>query len=731
MTTNGSFLYVNHQNRWRDPMLSGLVNKDGVLHLAQVPGQAENVGPPLAAPAQLAGPAGIGVDRQGNLYLADSAGQRVIRVDACDGTSAPLPCLRGPGADPGQLNGPRGLAVGPRQTLYVADSGNHRLQVIDLATQQVRAIWGQPDPYAAPQPGDAPDRLNEPWDVAVDQAGSVYVADYGNRRVQKWTAVGQPQPDFWLTMQNQTAVPQEPSAVAIILVEGEERVLILDRADNRVLVYRRSGVFDEEATGRWAEVPAQAGLLVDAIADDEFLYVADASNGRVLVFDQAGVFMGLAQGGPTSVAGLALDCQGRLLIHPGGGAAARMLQPAAAYALCGVALPGPLTVGSDLTRWQRLQVTSGELPPGSHVQFFTLVSNGDEQPALPVACGGTAVTPLTTTDPIITPLDGWRVAPVDGLDLLLAHEPGRNLWLAVLFQGDSQASPTLEQIRLSYDQETWARYLPAVYQNDPVNMARLDPALALFESLLNDEEALLDSLPRLFDPAAAPDEAAPGSWLDWLSGWLAFRLDETWSETRRRAALAAAFRQYGRRGTVESLRWFIAQYAGATAHISEPANQTALWTLGEFSHLGFETMLAPAEAQGAVVGTTAVLDRSHLIQDEAYGAPLFGDVAHRFCVQVYAADLTGSDTTLDQVRQVLDREKPAHTLYHLCEIDARMRVGFQARLGIDTIIAGPPPDLALTYSAQLGYDTVLPAPPERAARAIGGGTRVGSKTRLV
>ncbi len=277
MTTNGSFLYVNHQNRWRDPMLSGLVNKDGVLHLAQVPGQAENVGPPLAAPAQLAGPAGIGVDRQGNLYLADSAGQRVIRVDACDGTSAPLPCLRGPGADPGQLNGPRGLAVGPRQTLYVADSGNHRLQVIDLATQQVRAIWGQPDPYAAPQPGDAPDRLNEPWDVAVDQAGSVYVADYGNRRVQKWTAVGQPQPDFWLTMQNQTAVPQEPSAVAIILVEGEERVLILDRADNRVLVYRRSGVFDEEATGRWAEVPAQAGLLVDAIADDEFLYVQFAT----------------------------------------------------------------------------------------------------------------------------------------------------------------------------------------------------------------------------------------------------------------------------------------------------------------------------------------------------------------------------------------------------------------------------------------------------------------------
>jgi hypothetical protein len=39
------------------------------------------------------------------------------------------------------------------------------------------------------------------------------------------------------------------------------------------------------------------------------------------------------------------------------------------------------------------------------------------------------------------------------------------------------------------------------------------------------------------------------------------------------------------------------------------------------------------------------------------------------------------------VRAVLDREKPAHTVYSLRAIGARMRVGVQSRLGIDTIVA--------------------------------------------
>jgi hypothetical protein len=54
-----------------------------------------------------------------------------------------------------------------------------------------------------------------------------------------------------------------------------------------------------------------------------------------------------------------------------------------------------------------------------------------------------------------------------------------------------------------------------------------------------------------------------------------------------------------------------------------------------------------------------------------------------------------------------------------------MRVGFQARIGIDSIIAGPPPDLQLGEDSALGFDTVLANQPRR-DRRIGYGMRVGS-----
>jgi hypothetical protein len=95
-------------------------------------------------------------------------------------------------------------------------------------------------------------------------------------------------------------------------------------------------------------------------------------------------------------------------------------------------------------------------------------------------------------------------------------------------------------------------------------------------------------------------------------------------------------------------------------------------------------MLAPAHPQGAVLGSTATLDQSHLITNEEFGAPLFEDVAHQFSVQVYRSQLQ-CEQTLPKVHAVIEAEKPAHTSYHLCIIEPRLRVDFQARLGIDKI----------------------------------------------
>jgi phage tail-like protein len=125
-----------------------------------------------------------------------------------------------------------------------------------------------------------------------------------------------------------------------------------------------------------------------------------------------------------------------------------------------------------------------------------------------------------------------------------------------------------------------------------------------------------------------------------------------------------------------------------------------------------------ADVGKAVVGETGPLAASE------FGAGLFSEYSHLFTVVVPAARCAGSDGADRRraLRALVDSEKPAHTDYHLCFADARMRVGFQARLGVDAIVANGPPPLRLDETA-LGRDSFLGGAPP-------GGARLGSRARL-
>jgi hypothetical protein len=231
----------------------------------------------------------------------------------------------------------------------------------------------------------------------------------------------------------------------------------------------------------------------------------------------------------------------------------------------------------------------------------------------------------------------------------------------------------------------------------------------------------------LFDPWATPD-AAPGSWLDWLSGVVGVHLDENWTPPQRRRVVAGAFRRLARRGTVADLRDVVTLHAGVEAIIEEPAHSTSVWCLGETSTLGFTTQLAAAEAQGAVLGTTAITDRSHLIDPDDYGAALFEDLAHRFCVRV-RADALAAPGARQALLRILEREKPAHTTCTLGVLELELVVGLQACVGEDAYVAGPARPLRLD-DGRLGVgDRLSPIGYERQA-AAGEGLRIGANCRV-
>ncbi|HKE55233.1 MAG TPA: phage tail protein I, partial [Pyrinomonadaceae bacterium] len=373
--------------------------------------------------------------------------------------------------------------------------------------------------------------------------------------------------------------------------------------------------------------------------------------------------------------------------------------------------------------------------PGAHLQLFIYSTRGSD-------------TPITPASPDVPPWSGqtvelsvclttqhspgkWCGLPVDTTECLFPGAPSDRVWIGCELIGEGLTSPTLLQMRLDFDHETYLKFLPSIYRENSQSARLLARFLTLFESFFVEVETEIRQLARLFDPRAAPAE-----FLSWLAGWLALEVAEKWDEAHKREAIAKAFELYAKRGTVEGLRESLRFFTGIEAHFEEPLAQSNWWALPadeeapaedkQTSLLGFTTMLVAAEAQGAVVGTTAELDQSHLIAQEEFGAPLFDDLAHRFSVQLYRGGTFDGETVVT-VRAVLDREKPAHTDYHLCVIEPNFRIGFQSRIGIDTVVAGPVPParLASTTSAEVGL--VLGGEP---AGRIGQRSSVGQSTRL-
>ena len=533
------------------------------------------------------------------MYLADTDGNRVLRIPGCGGDGEPVGCLAG------MLRGPRGVLVGPRGLLYIADSGNDRILVVDLVTEQLVAVWGQHDRHGPPVAGSAPGELSDPWDLGADAAQRVYVVDHGNRRIQRFDADGHVDPPFATALAHASTAPDAPEQIAATLIGGEERLLVLDRVSAhrcRLLVYDIDATFREHETRRLhtllaehaAELLASPGPIASA---GGVLHVVDAATGRILSFDLSGRFLGAARwnGG---VSALALDAQGRLLVQPPSGSLVR-LQPAQTAAV-GTFRVGPISVEHAQVlepTWQELRARFDPLPAGAHLQLFALST--DDPTADPPALGDPA----------------WSAAPVDADAWRFTTGASPHLWIGGRLTSGTAGGPVVRGLRVDFDREGWIRHLPAIYARESDEF--LEPALALLEQALGDEESLIESLPRLFDPAATPAKA-----LTWLAGWLAWPVEPSLDEEARRATIARAFDLQGMRGTAEYLRKLIALVLGADAQVLEPATGLRVWQLGEEAcRLGWGTMLAAAEPDGTVLGTTAELDDSNLDREEDFGVP--------------------------------------------------------------------------------------------------------------
>ena len=145
-----------------------------------------------ATSASLNTPYGVAVDSAGNVFIADFL-NHVIRKVNTSGTISTVAGTNvfgfsgdgGPGTS-GQLNRRFGLAVDGAGNLYIADSNNYCVRKLDTSGN-ISTVAGVPTSIGFTGDGGPATqaKMGSPYGVAVDKAGNLYIADAGNNRIRK------------------------------------------------------------------------------------------------------------------------------------------------------------------------------------------------------------------------------------------------------------------------------------------------------------------------------------------------------------------------------------------------------------------------------------------------------------------------------------------------------------------------------------------------------------------
>ena len=218
---------------------------------------------------------GVDVNAHGNVFVADTGNDQVKKYSP-NGTLLWNVGGRGSSAA-GNFNNPRDVAY-LNGRLYVADLGYKRVQVLDATSGAPISVWDTVFPSAigitagvdasgnsiilvtedvlnqvriftpsglfiraigSGVNGSAPGELAAPRDAATDSAGNVYVADYANNRIAKFTPTG----DWitaWGTEGGKNGQFRRPYGIAL---DVQKNVWVADSTNHRIQEFSSSGTY--------------------------------------------------------------------------------------------------------------------------------------------------------------------------------------------------------------------------------------------------------------------------------------------------------------------------------------------------------------------------------------------------------------------------------------------------------------------------------------------------------
>jgi sugar lactone lactonase YvrE len=326
-----------------------------------------------ATSAQLSPGGGIAADASGNLFIADTFNNVIRRVDAITQT---ITTVAGNGtagfsgdtglATAAELNNPAGIAVDANDDLFIADTNNCVIRRVDGTSQMVTTVAGIGDSCGDSGDGAAATsaQLNTPFSLALNTAGDIYIADSFNNLVRRVdhstlyisTVAGVPG-TFGFTGDNGLATSAELGLALVQTISGNPFVvaggaisfnasgdlLIADTANNRVRIVNSdtldittlagNGTFDFGGDGGLAtnaELNEPGSMVLDSSGNlfisDEFnsrIRRVDAATGNISTIAGDGSFNFAGDNGPavnaeiSGIFGASLDKSGNLVFADG------------------------------------------------------------------------------------------------------------------------------------------------------------------------------------------------------------------------------------------------------------------------------------------------------------------------------------------------------------------------------------------------------------------------------
>lgn len=269
------------------PSLTGVVT---TLAGSGSPGYAEGIG----SAAQFFYPDGVAVDAHGNVYVADSANERIRKITPTGVVST----YAGTGV-PGYVDGgrlaamfttPSGLAFDQNGNLYVADRYNNVIRKIapDGTVSTVAGDWLG---YGWVDGTGTAAQFTYPLSIATDAAGNVYATDLDTPVIRKITPAGVVSTLAGGAVAGYVDGPGSSARFHIttgLAADANGNVYVADYGNHRIRKIAPDGTVSTlagsgvpgyaDGIGTAASFHYPADLVFDG---DNTLYVVDAANNRV------------------------------------------------------------------------------------------------------------------------------------------------------------------------------------------------------------------------------------------------------------------------------------------------------------------------------------------------------------------------------------------------------------------------------------------------------------------